>query len=256
MSFVDLKYLTSDEAREIALDRGAVGLIPIGAFEQHGPHLPLATDSFMAEVLATNVAAKCKEPVVVTPVLMAGLSEHHTDFSGTVTLDSATLGGQLQAYINGLQRMGLTRVCLLSFHGGNFRFIAEYADGCRRSRPEIQVAAYDDFDRFLKVMFDAGVNAGLDLAPTDSHAGAIETSLVLHVLGKQRVRAFANITGYTLGEAGWMETIQKKGMRAVSSTGILGTPAGANPAAGKAILEALVEEVACWLKETFKLKTV
>lgn len=253
MSFVELKYLTSSEARAVAQDRGAVGLIPIGAFEQHGPHLPLATDSVLAEVLAADVAARCSEPIIVTPTIMAGLSEHHMDFPGTVTLNPETLRAEIEAYIKALGRMGLTRVALFSFHGGNFRFLGEYANGCSSIWPGIQVAAYADFGRFLNVMFQAGVSAGLRLVSTDSHAGAIETSLVLHVMGEHRVRAFDAVTGYTAGEAGWLETMQAKGVQAISASGVFGTPAGASSAAGKVILEALVEEVAAWLKDTFKL---
>jgi creatinine amidohydrolase len=256
MSFIELKYLTSSEAREIGKEPDAVGLIPIGALEQHGPHLPLVTDSAMAEVLAADVSACCRESIVVTPTLMAGLSEHHVDFPGTVTLDPVTLEGEIQAYITALERMGLTRICLLSFHGGNFAFLDEYAASYGSTRPEIQIAAYTDFRRFLSVMFEAGKMAGLRLAPTDSHAGALETSLALHVLGEHRVRAFSAVTGYTGGEPGWMEIMQAEGVRAISPSGVFGTPAGASSAVGKIILDALVEEVAVWLRETFKLGAV
>ncbi|RFU64948.1 creatininase family protein [Peribacillus glennii] len=255
MSFIDLKYLTSSEAKEAAMNQSAVGLIPIGAFEQHGPHLPLGTDSIMVEVLASEVAARCSEPIIVTPTLMAGLSSHHLDFPGTVSLEPATLGSELASYINALSNMGLTRVCLLSFHGGNFNFIGEYADNCNINRPNIQVEAYNDFHRFLHVMFEAGVEAGLILAPTDSHAGALETSLILHVLGKKRVRPFEMVNGYTAGDPGWMEIMQAKGVSAISPSGVFGNPFGASPEAGEAILNALVEEVVIWMKETFSLKT-
>ncbi|MDQ0219559.1 creatinine amidohydrolase [Peribacillus cavernae] len=229
-------------------------MIPIGALEQHGPHLPLFTDSVMVEMLASEVAVRCREPIIVTPTLMAGLSEHHLDFPGTVTLDPVTLGSEIQAYINTLENMGLTRVCLLSFHGGNFSFLGEYAESISNIRTEIQVVAYNDFKRFVSIMFQAGLAAGLSLAPTDSHAGALETSLILHVLGEHRVRSYKTVTGYTTGDPGWMETMQAKGVRAISPSGVFGNPVSASPAAGKVILDALVEEVAGWLKQTFALK--
>lgn len=253
MGFVDLRYLTSSEAREIAQNDSAVGLIPIGAIEQHGPHLPLFTDSIMAEVMAAEVSDRFREPIIVTPTLMAGLSEHHVDFPGTVTLAPDTLAAEIQAYITALKHMGVTRICLFSFHGGNFRFLGEYAASCVRTSPEIQIEAYDDFQRFLHVMYQAGLKAGLSLAPTDSHAGAIETSLVLHVLGEHRVRPFESVTGYTSGEPGWMDIMKAHGVGAISPSGVFGTPVGANPAAGKEILNALVEEVVYWMKRTFKL---
>ena len=254
MSFIDLKYLTSAESKEMAKDRSAVGLIPVGAFEQHGPHLPLATDSIMVEVMAAEVAARFKEPIIVTPTLMAGLSEHHVDFPGTVTLDPVTLEGEIDAYITALQQMGLTRVCLFSFHGGNYGFLHDYAASARSKWPNIQIITYTDFQRFLTVMFNAGLKAGLQLAATDSHAGALETSLILHVLGENRVREFAGVTGFLTEDPSWMETMQKQGVQAISPSGVFGTPASASPAAGEMILDALVEEVASWLKVSFKLE--
>ncbi len=254
MTFVDLKYLTSSEAGEFAQDQGAVALIPVGALEQHGPHLPLFTDSILVEVLAAKIADRFFEPIIVTPTLMAGLSEHHVDFPGTITLDPATLAAEIKAYITALKHMGVTRICLLSFHGGNFKFLGEYAQSYGSTYPDIHIEAYDDFKRFLNVMYQAGLSTGLALAPTDSHAGAIETSLVLHVLGVHRVRSFENVIGYITPEPGWMEIMQEKGVPAISPNGVFGTPIGANPEAGKVILNALVEEVVSWLKGTYKLK--
>lgn len=253
MSFVDLKFLTSSEAMAVAMEKGAVGLIPIGAIEQHGPHLPLITDSAMIEVLAAEAAGHFRDPIIVTPTLMAGLSEHHAEFPGTITLDPPTMKLEIDAYMTALVRMGLKRICLLSFHGGNFSFLGRYAASCFKRFPGIQVEAYDDFHRFLNVMFKAGLKAGLDLAPTDSHAGAIETSLVLHVLGESRVRAFNNVKGYTAGDPGWLETMQAKGVSAISPSGVFGTPVSASPEAGKLILEELVNEIGLWMEETFHL---
>lgn len=252
MTFVDLKFLTSAEAKAVGQEESTVGLIPIGAIEQHGPHLPLSTDSVLAEVLAAKVAAKCIESIVVTPTLMVGLSEHHLDFPGTITLSTETLSAEIQAYISGLVRMGITRICLLSFHGGNFSFLGKFAATAKW--PGIELVAYDDFRRFLHVMFQAGVKAGMELDATDSHAGALETSLILHVLGEHQVREFDSVTGYTAGEQGWLETMEVNGVSAISPTGVFGTPQGASAAAGKVILEALVEDVAFWLCNTFKLK--
>ncbi|WP_078429797.1 creatininase family protein [Alkalihalobacterium alkalinitrilicum] len=256
MSFVDLKYLTSSESREIAQDKSAIALIPVGAFEQHGPHLPLFTDSILVEVMAAKVSDCFQEPIIVTPTLIAGLSEHHVDFPGTITLDPVTLAAEIRAYITALKHMGVTRICLLSFHGGNFSFLGEYAKKCGDDFPEIQIEAYDDFERFLNIMYQAGLSTGLELAPTDSHAGAIETSLVLHVLGEHRVRSFEAVAGYTTGEPGWMEIMQENGVPAISPSGVFGNPVGANPEAGEVILNALVEEVAFWLEGIYKLEKI
>jgi creatinine amidohydrolase len=76
--------LTWPEAERLGAD-GAVGLVALAALEQHGPHLPLATDALLAERLARDVAERLGTPVVVTPILRGGLSTHHLAFAGSLT---------------------------------------------------------------------------------------------------------------------------------------------------------------------------
>jgi creatinine amidohydrolase len=85
VSFVALADLTWPDAGALADRDDVVGLIPTGALEQHGPHLPLGTDFLIAERLARAVAESVPVPVVVTPVLAAGLSDHHVAFPGTAS---------------------------------------------------------------------------------------------------------------------------------------------------------------------------
>src|SRR5262249_6964067 len=113
------------EARDLGA-AGAIGLIPTGSLEQHGPHLPVAFDSIDAAALAVAIAERIAEPVVVPPLFVAGLSDHHLAFPGTVSLSPETFGGILTAYVEGLERMGIRRIGIFTAHGGNFAFIEEF----------------------------------------------------------------------------------------------------------------------------------
>jgi creatinine amidohydrolase/Fe(II)-dependent formamide hydrolase-like protein len=94
---LDLVQLTS--AHAAALPDDAIGLIALGAIEQHGPHLPLGTDMLLAQELARRVAESSSRPFVIAPVPGASLSQHHLSFAGTVTLDEETLRGHLDALV-------------------------------------------------------------------------------------------------------------------------------------------------------------
>ena len=120
---------------------GAVGLVALAALEQHGPHLPLATDSLIAERVALEVAARLSGPVVVTPVVRGGLSTHHLAFPGTVTVPPDAYRALVVSYLEGLERMGIAKIALFSWHGGNFSFVrnSSTAGRARRSSPGMPI---------------------------------------------------------------------------------------------------------------------
>jgi creatinine amidohydrolase len=248
VTYVDLRGLTSSQAA--ALDAGAIGIVPVGACEQHGPHLPLGTDSLITEALVRDVAGRVAAPLVVAPLIAVGLSDHHAAFAGTVTLARETLFALVDAHVAAFARMGVRRVALLSAHGGNFAALAEAAGAAGSG---VEVHAYADFARFLAVMADAGRAAGLDAPATDSHAGAYETSMVLALAGADAVGDFADVEGYTAAEDGWLERLSD-GVEQLSPTGVIGRPAGATAAVGVRVLDALAGEIADWLGRTFALE--
>lgn len=250
MALVRYAELTWPEAKALGERGDAVGLIPTGALEQHGPHLPLGTDFLVAGDLARAVAESLPVPVVVTPTLMAGLSDHHLAFPGTVSLSRETFSGWIEAHIAGLERMGIRRTALFSGHGGNFAFIGELASAYAGPA---RVIAYDDLLGFVRVMDEAARAHGLHAPETDVHAGSLETSVGLARFDPRLVRDFAGVEGYTAAEEGWMERIWTDGLAALTETGVLGDPAGATAEAGQAIFEALAHELVGWIAREFEI---
>lgn len=190
----------------------------------------------------------------MTPVLTAGLSDHHLAFPGTVSLSRDTFGGWIDAHIAGFERIGIRRVAVFSGHGGNFAFIGEVAAAYARRGGPTRVIAYDDLMRFVRVMAEAARPSGLEAVETDVHAGALETSFALATF-PPLVRDFTGVEGYTAGEEGWMERIWADGIHALAQSGVLGNPAGATAEAGRAIVEALADELAGWMAREFAISS-
>ncbi len=111
--------LTGPELKSLA-ERDALPVLPIGSLEQHGPHLPVWTDSFIAHAMCIAAAERATDiPAIVLPPLWTGLSEHHLPFGGTITLDHATLHAVLRCVVRSLQAQGFSRLLIVNGHGGN-----------------------------------------------------------------------------------------------------------------------------------------
>ncbi|GHB14354.1 creatininase [Streptomyces tendae] len=112
--------LTAAQLRELAA-RDAVVLLPVGATEQHGPHLPTGVDDLLAAEVSRRAALVAAEHtrVVVTPSVWSGLSEHHIAFGGTFTVSLSTLHALLRDICRSIVRAGFSRILIVNGHGGN-----------------------------------------------------------------------------------------------------------------------------------------
>jgi creatinine amidohydrolase len=247
VTLVELARLTSPAAGGLGAD--AVGVVMVGALEQHGPHLPLGTDTTITEAVVRGMAERVREPVVVAPAFALGVSDHHVAFPGTVTVSPDVLGAVVDAHVAGFARMGVRRVALFSAHAGNFPAFA----AVDRSVDGVEVHAYDRFDRLLDTMAEAARRAGIAAPDCDSHAGAYETSLILHLLGEDAVGDAGTQTGLRDAPADWLDRLRVHGIRELSRDGVLGDPGLATAAVGRAVLAALVAELTGWLIDAFGL---
>lgn len=239
MTYVELQNLTWPEAEQLG-KKGAIGLVTLASLEQHGPHLPLATDSLLAERAARDIAGRLLEQVVSVPVGRGGLSTHHLAFPGSVSIPPDAYRELVASYVEGLERMGIGKVGVWSWHGGNFAFVREFVDGYEG---EARVAGYSDLTRMLELMLAAGATAGVHAPETDVHAGGLETSTML-AAHPELVRPFDGVKGYTAAEPGWLQRLFVEGIRPISESGVLGDLTGANAEAGEAIFAAIADEVA------------
>jgi creatinine amidohydrolase len=213
-------------------------LLPLGATEQHGPHLPLATDTLIACAVAER-AARLLGGTAVAPPVSVGASSEHRDFPGTISLPHEVLAALVEQLCHGLRRRGFGRIAVFSAHGGNGRALALAAD-----RLGDGVLILPDF-RMAPVLAAHGIDAGR----AGAHAGLAETSAVLAI--------DAHLVRMNRAEAGYVGPLEDvwgalttAGLRPVTANGVLGDPTGASPALGELCLDAwaaaVVETVARW----------
>jgi creatinine amidohydrolase len=255
MTFIDLRFLTWPEAAALREEPDVIGLIPTGALEQHGPHLPMIMDSVHADALGRAIAERLWVPVIVAPVVTPGLSDHHLAFPGTVTVRPETFHGIVEAYIAAFERLAIGRIAIFSGHGGNFTEIGRIAAAHTESESPTTVIAYDDLQRFIDLFMDAARRVGLDPPVTDVHAGLLETSIALTLFDADQVKPFEEVRGYTAADPGWLDSLMSCGIRELSESGVLGSPAGANAEAGAAMFDALVDELVSWIRGEFQVST-
>jgi creatinine amidohydrolase len=208
--------------------------------EQHGPHLPEATDALLGEAYAEGLARRLGD-ALVAPVIRPGCSEHHMAFAGSLTISPELLMDILDAYLDSLRRHGFEAFVVLSSHGGNFPVLAEW-ERARRPQGTLVISDIHIFDSAFEAIrrFGREDRAG-------PHAEVLETSMMLH-LHPELVHMERAEPGFT----GEMELgdLLEKGMRAISVNGVIGDPVGADAQMGAAVLEALVERLYSEVRST------
>jgi creatinine amidohydrolase len=166
---------TRDEIHAMAPN--ALVLLPVGATEQHGPHLPVGTDSFAVEHIAREAAAAVADrvPVVVTPTLPFGSSHHHLAFSGTLSFSTETYYLVVKDLVESLLIDGFRRVFVLNGHGGNNELIQLAVRDLALVR-EADLAAASYWTIAGDALRQAGANSN---GRYPGHAGDFETSVVM-----------------------------------------------------------------------------
>lgn len=123
---IEWEKMTAPELRTLAARPDALAVLPIGALEQHGPHLPVNTDTVSASAISLLAARLVAEevPIAVLPGLWLGMSENMNPFGGTISVDYATLHGMLRGIIRSLKAAGFSRLLIINGHGGNMNPLA------------------------------------------------------------------------------------------------------------------------------------
>jgi len=199
---------------------GTTLLLPLGATEQHGPHLPIDTDTRIAAEWCRR-AAHGRVDVVVAPALPYGSSGEHSDFPGTLSIGTAVLADLLVELVRSAVPPH-RRVVIVNGHGGNH---------------EAVVAAVEQ-----SVADGRDVRAVWPQLPGDAHAGRTETSLLL-AIAPDVVDMERAVAGTTTPIRELLPSLQRDGLRTHSSTGILGDPTGASAEEGQRLWERLRQQL-------------
>jgi creatinine amidohydrolase len=205
----------------------AAALLPIGSFEQHGPHLPLVTDTLVAIAIASAIAQR--HPARMLPPVTIASSHEHAAFPGTVSLTATTLAAVVGDVIASLRHQRIDRVMLVNGHGGNYVLsnITQQAN-LGPSRVALYPARAD--------WEDAREAAGMTTTMhEDMHAGELETSILLAMF-PEYLRDGWQDDDHTAGDRRDFLTL---GMSGYTSNGVIGRPSLATAAKGHAALDTL-----------------
>lgn len=205
---------------------GSVLVVPLGSTEQHGPHLPLGTDSDIAVALARCLAGS-RPDTLVAPLLPYGSAGEHAGFPGTLSIGAAALELVVVELVRSAD--AFAGVVLVSGHGGNAAPLAAAVATLRAEGR--QVLAWTP-----------------RVPGADAHAGRTETSLLL-ALSADAVRLEAAEPGETAPLAGLMGELRRSGVAAVSPNGVLGDPSGASAEEGERLLDQLAADLVAAVDE-------
>ncbi|WP_417597296.1 creatininase family protein [Pararhodobacter oceanensis] len=240
---IDWSRLKAHELRALAA-QNAVVILPIASIEQHGPHLPVMTDTRLGFEVNIRAArrAYATRPVVVAPVVWSGLSEHHMPYGGTLTLSHATFRAVLRDLIDSLVRHGFRDILISNSHGGNQVAMQQICDELSPQFEATLVAT--------TYVSEAGESLSQHLQDQQGvmHAGEAETSMMM-VCEPDLVdiSALAEITdgmdGGRFLKAG-KASYRWRPFPHVTANGMAGNPARATAEKGEAMLEAAADALA------------
>jgi creatinine amidohydrolase len=206
-----------------------VAVLPVGSFEQHGPCLPLATDTLIACAVAREIAATY--PVHLLPPVTVSCSHEHAAWPGTVSISSVTLHSVVRDIAASLRRSGVEALVVVNGHGGNYVLGNVVQEASARGERMALFPAAEDWEAARE---RAGVLTSL---LTDMHAGEIETSILLHA-HPEFVRPGYESTDFTADDRRHLLTV---GMSGYTESGVIGRPSLGSAEKGKELLASLVE---------------
>lgn len=173
------------EIREIAEQDGSILVVPVGALEQHGHHLPTGTDTILVDAVATAGAERVAYggegvddlPVLTTPPLWLGHSPHHLPFGGTVSADFDTLSDVLAQIADSALGNAFDTLLFLNGHGGNRPLISAATQRVGAEQPDTEILGLTYFELGEYFLDDVRESDPGGMA----HGGELETSLMLHL---------------------------------------------------------------------------
>jgi len=249
----------------VSLDRArAIAMLPLGATEQHGPHLPLSVDTTLVDgvVAAALPHLPADLPVLVLPTQAIGFSPEHTRFPGTLSLKAETLIRLWTEIGDGVADSGVHKLLLLNAHGGQVGALDLVARDLRARRGML---VYSSSWFNLPLQDEAGQDLNAAFAPQEHrfgiHAGEIETSMMLALApgrvrleqaeyfrstSQDRAERFPLLGNGRSAKLGWM-------MQDYNANGAVGNARAADAGRGQALVDAAGRALAQLLTEIDRL---
>ena len=244
------KHLTSKEIG--ALDKSIPVILPIGAIEQHGPHLNVETDTLIAEYFCHELNKEIEQEVLILPPLAICSSEHHMEFPGTLSVSHETLIAYVKDVLSSVSRNGFKNIIIFNGHGGNQAWGSVVVESFGVKNPDCNLAIMTWWKIASKELFDITETGLFGVG----HAFEFETSLLQYIEGNN-VREKEIVNGPVTTTFEWAAADLIRGSRAMlhrsmkeyTSNGIYGDPRVASKEKGKRIVDAVMKRFVPMIKD-------
>jgi len=224
-----LNLLPSATANEVREANHQVAVLPVGSLEQHGDHLPITTDTLVANLIAQEISATYG--LFLLPPVTFGCSHEHAALGATVSIRATTLYDVVNDIADSLRRSGVMKLVVVNGHGGNYVLSNVVQEANERERRMALFPSRSDWDA-------ARSAAGMQTTGHDDmHAGELETSLLLF---SQPEMVRSSFTGAD-HDASNRPLFPTQGMQRYAPSGVIGRPSLASAEKGKLALGTLVE---------------
>ena len=252
-------HLTWPEIKSAA--GNAIALLPLGSCEQHGPHMPLLTDTLIVTAFAEAVEARMSDEILLLPTHWMGQSDHHLPLAGTVTAHPELYTRWIVRSLECLVEHGFRKIFALNGHGGNEvpakqALVELYSRGYERKDLWVGMASYWDLGRStFQQMAAEGIGGVRFESPMLTHADEWEYSLALHLFPElcrpDKVKAVPTkfkTKYYDVDQSIHLISLSTP-FTAFIPTGAANRPELASAEKGKVLFEGVVEELIAFFSE-------
>jgi len=227
------------------LDRDIPVFLPISATEQHGAHLPLATDRMIGWHFLKELDALISDRILILPPVAVGCSEHHMDFAGTLTVSHDSMHAYVEEIVEAVSTHGFRNVVIFNSHGGNSALSQVLVESLGPRFSGNLVAATWWRLAVTSLLAESQTGPG-----GVGHAGEFETSLMLliapNLVSMDQVKPKANRKTFPWAEGDLLRGAHAsyfRSMQEMTPTGVFGDPAKSSAAQGQRITEIVIERL-------------
>lgn len=216
--------LPLDTSPDIAALAPKYALLPVGAMEQHGPHLPVTTDTIIASAIAKRVSEKIMG--IQLPAIAISCSHEHAAFPGSISISANTLSSIIRDIVDSVHQQNIEFTVIINAHGGNY-VIGNIVQELNVNRAHVFLCPTRQ--HWEKAAESAGVSSTVS---ADMHGGEIETSLIMYIC-PSAVRDKSLFQDVDVPSRPFLSSF---GMSYYTNTGIIGFPTKASPEKGEKLL--------------------
>lgn len=227
-----MDLITTATSPQVAESAPTVAVLPVGSFEQHGPHLPLTTDTYIACIFARRLAEA--HGLFLLPPITISCSHEHAGFAGTVSISATTLAAVVKDIQQSLEQQGIERLVIVNAHGGNYVLgnIVQQANVERQGSMMLFPTSRD----WASGRAAAGMVTN---DHDDMHAGELETSVLLAEAGDVVVGDLSGSDHLAPDRPALLYQSMKK----YTTSGVIGRPSLGSADKGERFLVALVSSL-------------